>query len=149
MKPPAPATSTRSRCICSLRLAGVGELLEPRELQQGEQEKHRIVVDVAPPQAPGLLPQAKSPLQPSGLQEQRCPLDATSMKIERGAYSDDHLGCQSGTHLGGPALLFRRAQPNPDDVRPGAVDPAGHALRLAFGEGTKRRTVPAGNLKSG
>src|SRR6266571_5354178 len=120
MKPPAPVTSTRSRCIFSPRLVSVGELLQPRELQQGKPEKDGIVIDVAAPQAPGLLPQPKSPLQPSGLQEQRRPLDATSMKIERGAHSDDHLGCQSGTHLGGPALLFRGPQPNPEDVRPGA-----------------------------
>src|SRR2546426_9224889 len=91
MKPPAPVTSTRSRCIFSPCSVSVGNL-QPRELQQGEPEKHWIVVDVASPQAPGLLPQPERPLQPDGLQEQRCPLDATRMKIERGAHSDDHLG---------------------------------------------------------
>src|SRR5205809_3483266 len=134
MKPPAPVTSTRSGCILSPRSVSVGKRLQPRELQQGEPEKHWIVIDVASPQAPGLLPQPKSPLQPSRLQEQRCPLDATSMKIERGAHSDDHLGCQSRTHLGGPALLFRGPQPNPGDVRPGTVDPGRHVLLPAFGE---------------
>src|SRR6266571_2831239 len=134
MKPPAPVTSTRSRCICSLRFAGLGEPLEPRELQQSEPQKRWVVIDVAAPQAPGLLPQPKSPLEPGGLHEQGCPLDATSVKIERGAHSDDDLGCQPGTHLGGPALLLRRPQPNPDNVRPGAVDLGSHVLLLACGE---------------
>src|SRR5438034_7341656 len=148
MKPPAPVTSTRSRCIWSLRLAGFGELLEPRELQQGEPEKRWVVIDVAAPQAARLLPQPEGPLKPGELQEQRCPLDATSVKIERGAHSDDHLGRQSGTHLGCPALLFRGPQAHPNNVRTGTVDPGSHVPLLDFGEGTKRRTVPTGDLKA-
>src|SRR6266581_7023079 len=148
MKPPAPVTSTRSRCILSPHSVSVGSLSQPRELQQGQPEKHWIVIDVAFPQAPGLLPQPKSPLQPGGLQERRRPLDATGMKIEGGAHSDNHPGCQPGPHLGGPALLFGRPEPNPDNVRLGAVDPGSHVPLLDFGEGTKRRAVPAGDLKA-
>jgi hypothetical protein len=71
------------------------------------------------------------------------------MKVKRGPHAYEHWGIEQIAVLRHPPLLFRRAEPYPDDIRARGVNHLDDSRVLAGGERTKRGRVGANDVKGG
>src|ERR671936_180104 len=92
------------------------ELFEPRPLQGYFKNKPRVVDEVATPEPPGFGVETEEPLQAPALHPLRRLAHPPGVKIEGRADADENRRVQISTHSRHPQVLFRRAEPDPDDV---------------------------------
>src|SRR5690349_14344311 len=99
-----------------------GEYRRPRKLAEGEAGKARDNVSVPAPKTAWLRQQAEQPFQPVALHPDRrlslCPRE----EIEGSPHPDHHGRFNPVTMARHPALLLRRAETDPHDVRACRID---------------------------
>src|SRR5215217_4970245 len=106
-------------------------------------DEARVVAQVAPPQAAGLLGEPEHPLEPEALHPCGRLRDAAAVDVERRPHADQDLRRQPGAHACHPLLLLRDADPDPHDFGARAVDVGGHGGVLLGRQLAERGSVAA------
>src|SRR6476661_8233818 len=121
-KPCAKAASARHRHFHSKTSATSIESAKAEQLQRGQDHELRSVNEIPLPETPRFLQQAKKPFQAVFLHPCRRLLLAFCKEVERSANSNHYRNAQTVAMLAHPAILFRSAKANPQDIRSRAVD---------------------------
>src|SRR3954454_11198406 len=148
--PIRPMPMTETSMDTSGRLAAVAAgTTAARQLRDEARDEARVVAQVAPPQTARLLCEAERPLQARRLHPARCLGHEAGVEVERGADAHEDGRIEAPAHRGHPLLLLRHADPDPHDVRAGAVDLVRDRVELGVVEVAERRRAAADDPEAG
>src|SRR5690606_17594003 len=105
---------------------------QPRSSSRDAEKEAWHDVEVPPPQPLRFHHQPERPLETRSLHPERRLLQVPGVKVEGGTDTNEDRSIEKWPHSGHPSLLFRRGQPDPDDVATGRVDHLRHFPSLVF-----------------
>src|SRR5262245_29232786 len=114
---------------------------QPCQLHQDARDEERVVDQVPVGETPWLLHQAKEPLEPAALNPSwRLALEA-GVEIKRRTDRDERRRGQQRPVASDPVVLFRRPEPDPDDIGTSRIEGLEHVGILLGVHAPKWRRV--------
>ena len=130
-----------------LRLEGVAS--EPQLPTRNVKQEGRVVAQIAVPKPARLHGQAEQPLTTAPLHEAGSLPKHACMEVEGRPDTNQNRGLEPIAVLRHPALLFWRAEPNPDHIGARGVDHLYDSRILDRGEWSEGRRVAADDAEAG
>ena len=95
---------------------------EAEFLGRDPDEEAGVVGEVAFPEPAGFAGEAVEPFESAALDPSRGLADAAGVEVEGGADTEEDRGCEAVAIGGHESLLFRGAEPDPEEVRAAGCD---------------------------
>src|SRR5882757_2541781 len=111
------------------------------------QEEGWVVAQVASPQVSWVLKETVEPLESRALDPFRTVSDTTGVEVKCGTDSKHEGSVEQREITAHELFLLRRADADPDDVRPQAIDGSDEFFLLYRRHGTEGRCVCANDLQ--